>query len=70
MFTRIALVFGALSSLSCAQASNDVSLEIYVEAGCPGCQQLIATDLNTTLTAEGVLDILGNIPVESRVQNS
>ena len=35
-----------------------VSLQVYSESGCPNCQSLVAGDLNKTLTAEGVIDIL------------
>mmetsp|Transcript_42406 Transcript_42406/g.83317 ORF Transcript_42406/g.83317 Transcript_42406/m.83317 type:complete len:283 (+) Transcript_42406:44-892(+) len=39
-------------------AAPRVSLRVYSEAGCPNCQRLVAGDLNRTLSAAGILDIL------------
>lgn len=38
--------------------TSAVSLTIYVESGCPGCEALILGDLNETLTSEGMYDAI------------
>jgi len=38
--------------------AEKVKLTVYSESGCPNCQSLVAGDLNKTLTADGVVDVL------------
>lgn len=54
----VALTLLAASVSAKAGAITKVPLSVYVESGCPNCQDLILGDLNATLTAEGVADIL------------
>mmetsp|Transcript_3375 Transcript_3375/g.13463 ORF Transcript_3375/g.13463 Transcript_3375/m.13463 type:complete len:252 (-) Transcript_3375:50-805(-) len=43
--------------VSCASAARP-SLDVFIESGCPECQSLVATELNRTLEADGVLEAI------------